>query len=432
MWMRRLAILGLVLGAPWVGLAADSAASADAKDFFFKDGDTIVMIGDSITEQHLYSNYVEMWTVSRFPLWKLTFRNVGIGGDRSPGGNERFKRDVLSYKPTAMTVDFGMNDGGYRNFDKSLFDRYVKGLQGMADQAREASIRVAWITPQPTERRDPGEQLAGYNWTLEKFSEGVKETAQKNGGLFVDQFHRYLAIMDKARAENPKAVIMGGDAIHPGPPGQSVMAWAILKGLHFPSRVSSVAIDLKYKETPKTASCRVSGVKVVVEKGDIHGVSFERMDNALPFFPSDAKSILQWAPVLEDLNQYGLKLEGLPSGRYEVRLGGKRVAEYTAEELSKGVNLAAPALAEGPVADQVNAVWKAVKDKNRYFHDKIFRGVILRPRGKTDAKISPEELQQQRQATLAKLMERMPELDDAVRQALQPRAHLVEIVSVAK
>jgi hypothetical protein len=26
----------------------------------------IVMIGDSITEQHLYSNYVEMWTVSRF------------------------------------------------------------------------------------------------------------------------------------------------------------------------------------------------------------------------------------------------------------------------------------------------------------------------------------------------------------------------------
>ena len=87
-----------------------SAASARADEFFFRDGDVVVMIGDSITEQHLYSNYVEMWTVTRHPNWKLTFRNVGIGGDRSVGGNARFTRDVLLHKPTAMIVDFGMND----------------------------------------------------------------------------------------------------------------------------------------------------------------------------------------------------------------------------------------------------------------------------------------------------------------------------------
>src|SRR3989440_5878279 len=97
------------------------AAPASAADFFFKDGDVVVMIGDSITEQHLYSNYVELWTVTRFPAWKLTFRNVGIGGDRSVGGNGRFQRDVAAYQPTAMTVDFGMNDGGYRGFDEPLF-----------------------------------------------------------------------------------------------------------------------------------------------------------------------------------------------------------------------------------------------------------------------------------------------------------------------
>jgi hypothetical protein len=64
------------------------ALPARADDFFFKDGDVVVMIGDSITEQHLYSNYVEMWTVTRFPNWKLTFRNTGIGGDTAPGGNK--------------------------------------------------------------------------------------------------------------------------------------------------------------------------------------------------------------------------------------------------------------------------------------------------------------------------------------------------------
>src|SRR3954470_7360057 len=133
----------------FVLLVVCSALPVQAADFFFKDGDTVVMVGDSITEQHLYSNYVEMWTVTRFPSWKLTFRNTGIGGDTSGGGNARFKRDVLRYKPTAMTVDFGMNDGGYQPFNKARFDPYMKGLQGMADQAKAANIRVAWITPQP-------------------------------------------------------------------------------------------------------------------------------------------------------------------------------------------------------------------------------------------------------------------------------------------
>src|SRR5437773_6336877 len=110
------------------------AAPVGAADFFFKDGDVIVMIGDSITEQHLYSNYVEMWTVTRFPAWNLTFRNVGIGGDRSTGGNGRFKRDVLAHQPTALTVDFGMNDGSYRPFDEPGFKTYMDGLQGIANQ----------------------------------------------------------------------------------------------------------------------------------------------------------------------------------------------------------------------------------------------------------------------------------------------------------
>jgi lysophospholipase L1-like esterase len=157
---------------------------------------------------HLYSNFVEMWTVTRFPNWKLTFRNVGIGGDRSVGGNARFARDVLLHKPTAMTVDFGMNDGGYRAFGEETFKPYTDGLQGMADQAKAAKIRVAWVTPQPLDTADQGPTgLTGYNQTLEKFSEGVKVIADKNDGLFVDQFHPYLAALDRARGQAHSGVI---------------------------------------------------------------------------------------------------------------------------------------------------------------------------------------------------------------------------------
>ncbi len=158
--------------------------------------------------------------VTRFPAWQITFRNVGIGGDTSPGGNGRFKRDVLIHKPTAMTVDFGMNDGGYRAFDESGFKSYMDGLQGMADQAKKAGIRAAWATPQPldTDKQGPT-ALTDYNLTLEKYSDGVKTIAEKNDGLFVDQFHPYLAVLDKARMASSKYTrITAGDAVHPGGP----------------------------------------------------------------------------------------------------------------------------------------------------------------------------------------------------------------------
>jgi lysophospholipase L1-like esterase len=407
-------------------------ASASADEFYFKDGDRVVMIGDSITEQHLYSNYVEMWTVTRFPAWNITFRNVGIGGDRSTGGNSRFKRDVLAHQATALTVDFGMNDGSYRAFDEPGFNTYMKGLQGMADQAKAAGIRVAWVTPQPLDNADQGTTaLTGYNLTLEKYSAGVHTIADKNSGLFVDQFHPYAAILDKARAAAPHYNrITAGDAVHPGPPGQSLMAYAILKGLHFPALVSSVAIDLSAADGVKAANCQVTGL---ARQGDT--IRFERKDAALPFFPEEARPILKWAPILEELNDYTLKIIGLKSGKYEVRLGGKKVAEYTAADLAGGVNLAASALAVGPVAEQVKAVKVAVEAKNRFFHDKIFQGVVRAQVSSipdwVGIKLSPAEIESRRKTAYSERMAQMPDLDAAVHKALAIQGHMVEIIPAA-
>ncbi len=407
-----------------------SAPTAHAEEFFFKDGDRVVVIGDSITEQHLYSNYVELWTVTRFPAWDVTFRNVGIGGDRSTGGNSRFKRDVLPYKPTAMTVDFGMNDGNYRAFDEPGFKAYMGGLQGMADQAKAAGIRVAWVTPQPLDNGDQGPTaLTAYNLTLEKYSAGVGDIAQKNGGRFVDQFHPYLAVLDKARGAAPKYDrITGGDAVHPGPPGQSLMAAAILKGLNFPALVSAVSIDLAAPDAAKTVNCKISGLK-----RDGGTVRFERLDGALPFFPDEAKSILKWAPLLEELNSYTLKVAGLQGDKYEVRLGGKKIAEYSGAELAKGVNLAQGALSAGPVAEQIKAVRAAVEAKNKFHHDRIFAGVVRAQVTIPDwvgVKLTAEEIEAKRKAAYTERMAKMPELDAAVRKALEMKPHQVEIVVV--
>jgi hypothetical protein len=263
---------------------------------------------------------------------------------------------------------------------------------------------------------------------LEKYSAGVQTVAEKNGGLFVDQFHPYLAVLDKARAAGSNYNrITGGDAVHPGPAGQSLMAYAILKGLHFPKRVSAVEIDAMTLDHPKTANCQVTGL---THAGD--GIRFERQDAALPFFPEEAKAILKWAPVLEELNAYTLKVSGLKPGKYDVRLGGKKVAEYSAEALAEGVNLAEAALRAGPVAEQVKAVKAAVEAKNRYHHDRIFRGVVLAPQPDWLGNELTTAIEARREDVLAERMAKMPELDAAVRKALQIKPHTVEIQPTEK
>ncbi len=406
----------------------------DGKYFFFKDGDTIVVMGDSITEQHLYSNYVEMWSVCRFPKRNLTFRNVGIGGDRSPGGNARFKRDVLAHKATVLTVDFGMNDGYSKTFNEQAFQTYLKGLQGIADQAKAAKIRVAWITPQPLEIREVGPLYTGVNETLERFSQGLEEIAQKNGGLFVDQFHPYLAVMARARASDPKITnITGGDPVHPGPPGQAVMAATILKRLDFQRLVSRVVIDIdpaKGSASVETENCEA---KFKGMRKDDGAMIFTRFDFSLPFFPDEAKSILKWTPLLDEMNRYLLQIKGLAAGKYAIHYGDRKIAEYTAEELAKGVNLAGPALAAGPVADQVKMLWAAVKDKNKYFHDQIFRGVLLASAKSPIFKdADPQNLEVKRQELYTERMKKMPDLDAAVRKALVLKSHSVYVVPLGR
>jgi len=433
---QRHALLGSALL-----LIAASTAPAQEK-FFFKDGDVVVVMGDSITEQRLYSNYLEMWTITRFPSWKLTFRNVGIGGDTAGGGNGRFKRDVLAHNATALTVDFGMNDAGYRwagqkrkegevteaDIDKAR-DGYLKNQQAIADQAKTAKIRVAWVTPQPIERGEPGKQDVEYNLTLEKYSAGVGEIAKKNDGLFCDQFHPYMAVINKPRESDPKASrITGGDAVHPGPPGQALMAASILKGMSFPREVASISIDVTASAGPKATNC-----KIMSYRHQDGVIKISRLDNALPFFPEEAKSILKWTPLLVDMNHYGLKVKGLPAGKYEVRIGGKKVAEYDAQELAEGVNLAEAALKAGPVSEQVKTVWKAVQAKTNYFHDEIFRGVQLAGAKSPAFKdVDPKDIEAKRKELYEERMKKMPELDQAIRDALAMRPYEMEIVPASK
>src|SRR5262245_31949916 len=123
---RRIRPVVLACLALALSFAAATGLGAEGP-FAIKDGDRIVFYGDSITNQRLYTTFVETYIVTRFPDMSVFFVHSGWGGDRVTGGDggsidHRLERDVFAYKPTVVTVMLGMNDGGYRGFKPDIFD----------------------------------------------------------------------------------------------------------------------------------------------------------------------------------------------------------------------------------------------------------------------------------------------------------------------
>ena len=365
-----------------------------AAEFQIHDGDRVVFLGDSITEQRLYSTYIEAYALTRFPDWNLSFRNVGWGGDTAwlrqrahPDEGQLFKaeggeldrkvtdavarglgRDVLPLKPTFVTIKFGMNDHSYQKFRPDIFRAYARSQAELATVLGKNGARVAFLTPQPIEERRPDPDVDERNQSLRQFSDGLRDVAKKAGATFVDQFDPYLKLMMSARASDPKAFIGGGDAVHPGPSGQTLMAWAVLKGLGADPRVAKAEIDVAAKSA-KTEGCAVNQIQVTDGK-----ITFERKDASLPMpIDSRGESALKLAPVLEQLSQLELKLTGLTAAAYDVSIDGELVGRIEASALAKGWNYSNTG---GPITRQARQVLAGVFEKNEIYFNR-WRNVQL-------------------------------------------------------
>ena len=425
-----------------LGFVAIQAANSLAVDFLIRDKDRVVFLGDSITEQRLYTTYIEAYALTRHPDWKLSFRNVGWGGDTSwlrqrahPDEKQLFAadeasqqkmvedsvgrgldRDVLPLKPTLVTVKFGMNDHSYQPFREDIFRAYVRSQSRIAKVLSEKGARVAFLTPQPIEDKRPDPDKDARNQSLRQFSDGLKEVAVKSGATFVDQFDPYMTILVRERAGNPSGFIGGGDAVHPGPIGQTLMAWAVLKGLGASADVSQAEIDAAAAKVVAAKGCRIEHLK------QVSGVlGFDRLDDALPM-PIDerAEPALKLAPILEELNRLELRVTGLAGGSYDVIIDGTVVQKVSAGELAKGWNMAG---ASGPITEQAREVLKLVFDKNNLFFRRWREVQLFSFPGWAQG----PEVEAKRAAEIARLDQEIAEMEAQINQARKPRSHHFEL-----
>lgn len=94
---------------------------------------TVAYIGGSITygytvnSNECYAYLFTQWLTSNFGV-QVNYVNAGISGTPSVLGNLRVERDVLSYNPDLVIVEFAVNDGyddAYRNSYESLLTKIL-------------------------------------------------------------------------------------------------------------------------------------------------------------------------------------------------------------------------------------------------------------------------------------------------------------------
>jgi len=408
------------------------ALPAMAADFPLKDGDVWVMAGDSITAQHLHSNYFEAFCYARYPGLKFSFRNSGVGGDTIPKVLARFDWDVAAWKPTVVSVELGMNDqGGYS------VAQFIENMGKLAEKIKAIPARPVMLTSSPINNGDTNEKLGG-NKKLSDFADALKTFAAAQNFPYSDQFHLVIdvwghnkpreaianlkasietAVKDEKLvgadhlkaflaevAKDPQPLVsMQGDAVHPGPPGQLIMAAALLKQLNANGFVSSATLDAAGKVV-EAKSCTIENAKA--ENG---ALSFSRLDESIAFpIPDEARAVLKLFPTVLELSQYTLKVTGLTAEKYVLKINGAEVATVTAKELEAGINLTD--FAQGPIAAQGKAVLNAVNGKE---------GAVGAWRSQSKSASAPEATPEAKQK-LAAVEKQVEDADAKIRAAAKP------------
>jgi len=429
--------------------AAAAAAPSDFKKIYdkveLKDGDTFVFLGDSITHQCLYTQYVEDYFYTRMPKVRIHFHNAGVGGDRAKNALDRFDDDVAAFKPKYVTILLGMNDGAYKGFDQPTFDTYQADMTSLLDKIAALGATAIPMTPTMFDSRakklkgDNAEPRATYyNGVLSLYGSWLREQAQNRGLGFVDMWSPLNDLtLDKRKQDANWTMIP--DGVHPGPVGQTVMAVSIINDVAPKTQVSQTVITANAAKPLATAgNGKVSDLKV-----DSGKVSFTLLANSLPWvLPPDTAEGQVLMHLGHHYSNEKITVRHLPVGNYELKIDGAVIGKFTDVQLGFGVEL------EGndktPQYQQALKVALLNKQRNDTVYQKI-RGLYGQLKGKRneiaklEASKSPEldakkeafaKWHADQKTQIAALLDEARKIEDQIYVENQPKSRAYELTKL--
>lgn len=309
-----------------------------------KDGDNFVFLGDSITHQCLYTQYIEDFYYTRFPKRRVHFHNAGTGGDRVGDALERFDEDVAAFKPQFVSVLFGMNDAGFTDLEQPLFDKYQQGMATLIDLIGKAGATPILLSPtmyDPLPNRlnnrimEPRDSV--YPSVLEKYAGWVKEEAKRRVLPFADFYFPFRSVMEDQRRNEADWTIIP-DGMHPTAPGHVIIAAAYINDAAFHPPVSDIAI---VRKEAKLTGNGANGELTDLTESDEGKVSFTFTSASLPWVipPEGAEGMKLLKPTVK-LNMERVIVRGIKPGTYELKIDGEAIGRWTDKEFNTGVDLA--------------------------------------------------------------------------------------------
>ncbi len=346
MFRKLLPVLSLVV---FFWQASGAEFKTPVTSITLKDGDTLVFLGDSITHQCLYTQFIEDYYYTRYPNLQIHFHNAGVSGDKAFHALDRFDGDVAPFKPKYITVLLGMNDGAYQHFNHEIFATYEKDMTTLAGRIAELGAigifmgptmydsRVATVKP-PRWLKNK-EQIAQatmyYNALLAFYGTWARDAALARGNGYVDMLGPLNQLTTQERLKKPDFTMIP-DAVHPDANGQAVMAFSVLEQMNANRSVTALTankLGSKWRVTSGTG--KVSDVK---GEGDTLGFKFKA--NALPWvLPPDAMTGYQLTKAGHKLSNERVVVRGLSPGKYGLKIDGVEVGQYTHAQLGAKIEL---------------------------------------------------------------------------------------------
>jgi lysophospholipase L1-like esterase len=218
-----------------------------AGEILVKKGETIAFLGDSITAGGAAGpgGYVRLVASGLAAHGvEITVIPAGVSGHKSNQMLARLDKDVLSKKPTWMTLSCGVNDVWHG--DKGVpLEAYKKNITEILDKCKEAGVKVVVLTA--TQIKLPltsaeNVKLADYNAFLREIAKARNlPLADLNAAMAAEQ-----AALEKAGI---KQRTLTTDGVHMNLYGNLMMAKGVLGAFGLDDRQLTVAQN-KWKEIP--------------------------------------------------------------------------------------------------------------------------------------------------------------------------------------
>lgn len=407
---------------------------ASAAEPILKPGDRVAIIGDSITEQKLYSKYIEAYLLACSGVPDVKVMQFGWSGETAGGFAGRAENDLSVFKPTVATTCYGMNDGGYQPWREEIGVNYEKAMRSSADKMTKLGVRsIVFGSPgavdivffRPNQMMGDRTAQEAYNDNLAHLRDIEKKLAAEYKQSFANVHDAMYDTMKKAQAELGKQYpVCGGDGFHPGPNGQLIMAYAFLKGLNVDGQIGEVVVDLAGKSEASKGHEVVSAAGGKVElKSSRWPFCFEGDEKS----PNGTRSITKFFPFNDDLNRFTLKVKNLKASKAKVAWGAAE-KEFTKEQLEQGVNLAAE-FAQTPFDGEFQKLIGAIGNKQN-FETYMIKSVITQFRSFPQELKDDAELAKALETIRTRLAARQEQLDGEARKLVVPVAHTLVVTPI--